>query len=133
MIRTPIRKVSADKAKQNRDRAKAYAELDYDWGMVCQGCGRAGPVDHSHLLSQKYFPHLADHKANIVPHCRDCHIRWENPTQRWKLLDFQDNMWFIQRVAPQEFIRMLEQSEWKVDKHYPGELERFYEVRDSLI
>lgn len=133
MIRTPIRKVSPKKAKQNRERGKAYSQLEPDWGIACQGCGRSGPVDHSHLLSQKFFPHLAAHPDNIVPHCRDCHLKYENPTQRWKLLDFPRNMEFIQSVEPQEFIRILEQSEWKVERHYPGELERFYEVRDSLM
>jgi hypothetical protein len=128
MIRTKIRKVSTKQAANNRARGKAYTELDPDWGRSCQGCGKAGPIDHSHLLSQKYFPHLADHKANIVPHCRECHLKYENPTQRWKLLDFRDNMEFIQRVAPREAERMLGQSEMKIEKHYPEELQKYLEI-----
>ena len=130
MIRTPIRKVSAKAAKRFRGRAKAYNDLDHEWeSNVCQGCGRSGPVDHSHLLSQKDFPHLAANKANIVPHCRECHLKWESPTQRWKLLDFRDNMEFIQRVAPREAEKMLNLSYLKVEKHCSTEdLQKYLEV-----
>lgn len=134
MIRTkkprkPIPKQTPKKAAQNRERGKAYTELDPDWGRVCQGCGRPGPVDHSHLLSQKAFPHLAANKANIVPHCRECHLKYENPTQRWKLLDFRDNMEFIQRVAPREAERMLGQSEFKIERYCEKEdLDKYLEL-----
>lgn len=130
----PIKQVSANKAAQIRARNKTYEKLDSSWSGCCQGCGRWEEViDHSHLLSQKDFPHLAAHPANIVPHCRACHEIWHNPVRRWKLLDYVENMIFIQSVAPREFERMLGQSELKVEKHYPEELPRFYEVRDSLI
>jgi hypothetical protein len=132
MIRLPIKKVSAKQAKKFRGRAKVYDQLDHEWESVCQGCGRSGPVDHSHLLSQKSFPHLADHRSNIVPHCRACHLKYENPTQRWKLNDYLDNMEFIQRVAPREAERMTALSELKIEKHYPEQLEAFLKVTEQL-
>lgn len=132
MIRTPIRKVSAKAAKRFRGRAKAYDQLDHEWEPgYCQGCGQwKSVIDHSHLLSQDDYPHLADNKGNIVPHCRErCHTMWENPTQRWKLLDFRDNMEFIQRVAPREAEKMLGLSALKVEKHYgEEELQKYLEV-----
>lgn len=135
MIRTPIRKVSAKAAKRFRGRAKVYNELDHEWEPgSCRGCGRWEEViDHSHLLSQAKYPHLAANKKNIAPHCRHCHQLWENPAHQWKLKDYVPNMIYIQSVDAREFERMLVQTEWKLEKHYPEELPRFYEVRDSLI
>lgn len=133
--RKPIRKQSLKKAAQNRERGKAYTVLDSQWEPgYCQGCGKyCNVIDHSHLLSQKDFPHLAGNKANIVPHCRDCHLKWESPTNRWRLLDFRDNMEFIQRVAPDECRKMLALSEMKIERHFgPEEVEKYLSVIEGF-
>lgn len=134
--RKPIAKISPKKAAQNRERGKAYTVLDQQWEPgYCQGCGKWKPViDHSHLLSQDDFPQLKGNLANIVPHCRDrCHEMWHNPVQRWKLLDFRDNMEFIQRIAPKEAQKMLGLSELKIERHFgPEELEKYLQVIEGL-
>ena len=131
MIRTPIRKVSTKQAAKNRARAKTYNEVDHEWEAgFCQGCGQWKPViDHSHLLSQDDYPDLVANKANIVPHCRDrCHAMWENPVHRWRLLDFRDNMEFIQRIDPDQFNEMIGLSDLKVQRHCPWDYEKFLEA-----
>ena len=70
----------------NRDRKQALERkktgtrvpAEYPKGTPCFECGSTSrKLDRSHILSRGAHPELADDPDNIVPHCRECHNKWE--------------------------------------------------------
>lgn len=90
---------------------KKYIEvlkvIDINREKICAGCGLKNVIlSHSHIISQKDcknygLEHLIYDSNNIAFHCigmyndNDCHKRWENPTKRKELLDYDKNMEYI--------------------------------------
>ena len=86
-------------------------QIDNERPHVCSGCDLKNAVlSHSHIISQKDckyygFEELIYDKRNIAFHCigmyndNNCHRKWENPTKRRELLDYEKNMEFIKSIS----------------------------------
>jgi hypothetical protein len=58
--------------------AKAYeaaADAEQAW---CSACGKAGPVEHSHILSQGQYERHRNNPLNWLQLCRTCHNLFEH-------------------------------------------------------
>ena len=111
------------KRKPLSEKGKKYIEvlrkIDKERGHVCSGCGLKGVVlSHSHIISQKDcknygFESLIYDEKNIAFHCigmyndNDCHKRWENPTKRKELLDYEKNMEYIKSISIELYNKYL--------------------------
>lgn len=84
----------------------------------CKGCGVAGGMDCSHILSVGQYKALELVEENIQLMCRDCHRTWEMAPieQQMELNCFVDNLHFIysqDKKAYQKFITRIEEcKEW---------------------
>ncbi len=91
-------------------------DMDYVEEKVCRGClqyqGGNIKLSHSHIISRADCkrigkPELIYDRRNITYHCMSfaehvgCHSKWENPTQRSLLEDYQMNIDFITQAAPE--------------------------------
>lgn len=66
-------------AKAKREKEKKMPVKPYPMGTPCFECAvKTKKCDRSHLLGRLAYPHLEFDPENIVPHCRDCHMKWEN-------------------------------------------------------
>jgi len=68
--------VSKNQANQKREQAKAYAGAPTS--DCCEVCERYGPVEHSHLFTQKQHPAHRANPLNWLLKCRACHTLWED-------------------------------------------------------
>lgn len=78
---------------KNEIRLDAVQNNEY----FCKGCGCAGALDCSHILSVGKFKHLELVKENIQLLCRVCHLRWESNCidMQMALNCFENNLIFI--------------------------------------
>ena len=115
-VKKPIIKVSSKQSFIDREYKKTCIEMDYTEEKVCSGCLRHQGGDiklsHSHVISRQDChnigkPELIYDRENLRYHCmnfghnKGCHSKWENPTQRTTLDDYQRNIKYIERVAPE--------------------------------
>jgi cytochrome c553 len=74
----PLRKKSKGKAAADRVQHAAYAAADDAEQEWCSVCGKAGPVEHSHLYSQHLHEQHKNNPLNWLQSCRRCHEEYEN-------------------------------------------------------
>lgn len=95
--RKPLRRVSEKRQGEVRRRgstlkrgkgfAASKAQQDKVRGLPCVVCGRDGyeaQVDPAHVYPRRLAP--CDCADGVVPLCRDCHARYEDPNQPFDLL-----------------------------------------------
>lgn len=117
-----IEKVRSSKPKElsyKRKYQEVLKQIDKERPQVCAGCGLKYVVlSHSHIISQKDcknygFQSLIYDEKNIAFHCigmyndNDCHRRWENPTKRKELLDYEKNMEYIKSISVELYNKYL--------------------------
>lgn len=86
--------------------------------MICSGCGRSdAPLSASHLVPASYSYKLYTDPRNIKWHClssgtrKGCHELYEGSIKdKRKLLDFNENMNYINEVCP-EYYKLLMRNE----------------------
>ena len=65
-------------ARKKKDGQKRVS-ASYTKGTPCFECGSTGKkLERSHLVIKGAHKDLEHNPENIVPHCRDCHMKWEN-------------------------------------------------------
>jgi hypothetical protein len=119
-----VRKISSNQAEINRLYILTCKDIDYIREKVCSGClryqGGNVKLSHSHLISRQDAkrigkPELIYETQNIVYHCMDfagnvgCHKKWENPTLRDSLKDYEENMKVIKKLAPELYQKYVVQ------------------------
>lgn len=111
----PLAKVSKAKAAANRQQQRAYRVVEAG-ACYCQTCGATGPLDHSHILTQKAYPQHAANPLNIWLECRfTCHASWENDKQQYATDHpeaFAAKLAIIQQLEPQAHAFFLMKNEW---------------------
>lgn len=96
-------------------------DMDHTTEPLCTGCGKYQGGDirlsHSHLISRADCqrigkPELISERDNLTYHCISfgnnvlgCHNKWENPSERESLLDYEDNIKYIKSVSPEMYIK----------------------------
>lgn len=114
--RTPIKKRSTKQTYIEHQYKLVCRDMDYIREKVCTGCLRYQGGDirlsHSHIISRQDChnigkPYLIYDPNNIAFHCmtfgenKGCHNKWESPTQRHLLADYEENIKYIEQVAPE--------------------------------
>ena len=94
----------SNKQKEIKKRLnKVYAEIAFERGHYCEGCGRTGaavPLSHSHIIPRSRRSDLICNKDNIQYLClsianrRGCHEIWES-RDKTKLLCYHKNLEYI--------------------------------------
>jgi len=94
----------SNKQKEIKKRLnKVYAEIAFERGHYCEGCGRteaAVPLSHSHIIPRSRRTDLICDKDNIQYLClsignrRGCHELWES-RDKTKLLCYHKNLEYI--------------------------------------
>lgn len=113
------RKPQKPLSEKGRKYIEVLKKIDKERGHICAGCGLKYVVlSHSHIISQKDckyygFEDLIYDENNIAFHCigmyndNDCHKRWENPTKRKELLDYEKNMEYIKSISIELYNKYL--------------------------
>jgi hypothetical protein len=73
----PLKKKSAKKAAADKEQRAAYAAAEDAEQCWCSVCGKAGPVEHSHLYSQHLYEEHKNNPLNWLQSCRKCHDEYE--------------------------------------------------------
>jgi hypothetical protein len=105
-----MRKISKKYQERLKKKKETYAKFDEENDGICKGCGRFLPGSHSHLIPISESKDLESVVENITWHCIEtCHSRWEshNIEEMSKMLDFEDNMSYIQKVKPLYYNRLI--------------------------
>ena len=94
----------SNKQKEIKKRLnKVYAEIAFERGHYCEGCGRteaAVPLSHSHIIPRSRWSDLICNKDNIQYLClsignrKGCHELWES-RDKTKLLCYHKNLEYI--------------------------------------
>ena len=94
----------SNKQKEIKKRLnKVYAEIAFERGHYCEGCGRteaAVPLSHSHIIPRSRRTDLICDKDNIQYLClsignrKGCHELWES-RDKTKLLCYHKNLEYI--------------------------------------
>jgi len=94
----------SNKQKEIKKRLnKVYAEIAFERGHYCEGCGRteaAVPLSHSHIIPRSRRADLICDKDNIQYLClsignrKGCHELWES-RDKTKLLCYHKNLEYI--------------------------------------
>ena len=94
----------SNKQKEIKKRLnKVYAEIAFERGHYCEGCGRTEgdvPLSHSHIIPRSRRSDLICNKDNIQYLClsignrRGCHELWES-RDKTKLLCYHKNLEYI--------------------------------------
>jgi hypothetical protein len=94
----------SNKQKEIKKRLnKVYAEIAFERGHYCEGCGRteaAVPLSHSHIIPRSRRSDLICNKDNIQYLClsignrKGCHELWES-RDKTKLLCYHKNLEYI--------------------------------------
>lgn len=115
-----IKQVSEKQAPIERAYRLTCIDMDHTTEPFCTGCGKYQGGDiklsHSHLISRADCkrigrPDLISERENLTYHCidfgmnRGCHGKWENPSERNTLLDYQDNIKYIESVSPEMYLK----------------------------
>jgi len=94
----------APETDQHKEAKAAKVELKFflleTKGHICEECGTTNrPLDLSHLISVGARKDLEEGPENVVLHCRECHMKWENGTLEWKRASttFSKHHTYIQR------------------------------------
>lgn len=74
----PLARASGGCRAERGRQGVAYRIVDEAAEAGCLACGCAGPLDHSHCLTQKQWPAHRNNPVNIHLECRRCHEKWEN-------------------------------------------------------
>ena len=69
----PMRKASKGLCAKKRAQRRAYAQAADAEQCWCSACGKAGPTDHSHILSQGNHDAHRNDERNWLKLCRPCH------------------------------------------------------------
>lgn len=64
--------------RQATAQRRAYQAAGDAEQAFCSACGKAGPVEHSHLFSQKAYPEYRNTALNWMICCRACHELFEH-------------------------------------------------------
>lgn len=118
----PIRQRSAKQAEIEREYHKTIAYMDLHEDHICSGCGRyqGGEIrlSHSHIISRDQckdngMPMLIAERKNITYHCltfgnhKGCHSKWESNSERRELLDYEQNMAYIEQTIPSLYRELI--------------------------
>jgi len=108
-----IRRKSKKQSSIDRELKKVYQEMSHSRRPYCTGCGTTDGLTHSHLIPRSRRRDLICDINNITYHCHSCHRKWENGVSAYEMLDFSQNMEYLERVDAEYFnIR-----EGKLDKN----------------
>lgn len=107
-------KGKSEKQKEiDKELSRVYTEIELERPHVCTGCGCTKNLSHSHIIRRSWSQEFVTVKENITYHClirpdgsEGCHDRWETTSERHALLDYEKNMEFIKRVAPELYWQM---------------------------
>ena len=109
-----MKAISKKQSKVNRELKKTYKEIAMERPHYCTGCGKSNvPLSHSHLIPRSRRPDLTTDKKNITYHClsigerKGCHDIWES-NQRYKLLDYHNNIEYILEVDTEYYFLITE-------------------------
>lgn len=120
----PVKLLSVKQAEINAKYKIVCIDMDYTTEPVCTGClryqGGNIKLSHSHIISRADCkvigkPELIYNRECLTYHCMDfgenvgCHRKWENPKERKQLKDYEQNIVYIAKVAPELL------SKYKVD------------------
>jgi len=107
----------SNKQKEIKKRLnKVYAEIAFERGHYCEGCGRteaAVPLSHSHIIPRSRRSDLICSKKNIQYLClsignrRGCHEIWES-RDKTKLLCYHKNLEYILEVDTEYYFLITE-------------------------
>ena len=107
----------SNKQKEIKKRLnKVYAEIAFERGHYCEGCGRteaAVPLSHSHIIPRSRRSDLICNKDNIQYLClsignrRGCHEIWES-RNKTKLLCYHKNLEYILEVDTEYYFLITE-------------------------
>jgi hypothetical protein len=115
-----IKQVSEKQAPIERAYRLTCIDMDHTTEPFCTGCGKYQGGDiklsHSHLISRADCkrigrPDLISERENLKYHCIDfgmnkgCHGKWENPSERHTLLDYEENIAYIKSVSPEMYLK----------------------------
>lgn len=99
---SPIKKKSAKQRMIDAELTLVYAQINKEREQICTGCGTRYNLTNSHLVPRSENRKLVTVKKNIKKHCskredgtEGCHQRWEDPTKRIHLMDYDENMGII--------------------------------------
>lgn len=115
-----IKQVSEKQAPIEKAYRLTCIDMDHTTEPFCTGCGKYQGGDiklsHSHLISRADCkrigkPELISERENLKYHCIDfgtnkgCHGKWENPVERQTLLDYEENIKIIEKLAPEILVK----------------------------
>ena len=108
--RTPLKKISKQRAQRERVKHQTYKEIDEKWNGQCTGCGltsrEAGPIHHSHLIPESVRKDLSATKKNITFHCIECHEKWEvNAPSVVDMLDYRENLARLRELDTDYYVK----------------------------
>lgn len=95
--------------------------IDQSREPICQGCGKNLPLSHSHIISRAHRGDLVCDPDNIQLHCfgsyHSCHETWERgvPSQIVNMLDFERNMIYVEKVAPDLYQKAMTKMEYDIN------------------
>lgn len=103
--RKPLRSVSPQQGRANREKGKAYKVLKerVQW---CESCGTRHDLTPSHALTEKQHKHQAANPANLFLLCVACHDCWENRKREFARM--APDVWarklqIIKQLSPQQY------------------------------
>ena len=112
-----MRPISKKQSVLNRKLHAVYSEIAQEREPICEACGYALPLSHSHVISQKrckilHKPELIYDKANIFLECfgysNSCHEKTESLNyERMRYAhNFQKKMELFEKHDPQTFNKL---------------------------
>ncbi|MEM6734449.1 MAG: hypothetical protein AAF620_00125 [Bacteroidota bacterium] len=143
LLKGKVKKASSVKPKSEkqqtieRELANVYREIALERPHICTGCGNTQNLSHSHIIRRSWSQDFVIVKDNITYHClirqngsEGCHSRWESASRWGELQDYQKNMDYIRRVAP-ELYRQMKLREKIVAECMKGKLRKCKGLRET--